>query len=132
MDFDDAVFFSKNNNNSRVKLAFTNLLSDIKHWSKTSGASLSLSKCKTLHICNKHYCNPPTVIYNNFNIENKFNFSHHCINLKKKLTSLLYIIKYLSSKKSSVHTNTLLNVTKALILPKIDYGIQIYSCQKSI
>ena len=97
------------------------------------------------YIYNKRNCNPPTLKYNNTTIlymlelkipgiifDHKFNFKQHCLQLRQNLTKRLNIIKFLSSKKYGIHSNTLLYVTKALILSKIGYGLQIYGhCPKS-
>ena len=58
--------------------------------------------------------------------DRKFSFKDHCLALRNKLATSLNIIKYLSTKNSQIHCNTLVNLTKSIILSKIDYGLAVY------
>ena len=136
---DDVLIFTKILDLNIVTNLFFEILNDLSHWSQTSGANIAYNKCCTFHICNKRYCNNIALSYNNVNIENvntfkflgvtfdsKYTFKTHCTLLRKSLAQRLNIIKYLSSKRCLIHPTTLLQVTRALILSKIDYGLHIY------
>ena len=101
----------------------------------TSVAKIPYSKCNLFHICNKKNCSNLTLSYNNVIIskvstlrflvvffDSKYTFKEHCSILRKSLAQRLNIINNLSSKHCLVHQSTLLQVTRALILSKIDYG----------
>ncbi|XP_049318608.1 uncharacterized protein LOC125780366 [Bactrocera dorsalis] len=59
-------------------------------------------------------------------LDSKYSFKAHCKHIKDCLVTRLNIIKYLTSKKSLIHPLTLINVTKALVISKIDYALPIY------
>ncbi len=136
---DDAIVYTNLKDPQAVNETFHKVLSEFKKWGLKSGASISIPKCKLLHICKKVKCNFPQLVFDNTIIQsvsnlkilgiwfdNKFTFKHQCINLRKNLSKRLNIIKYISSKKSFIHSNTLINITKAIILSKIDYGLPIF------
>ncbi len=75
--------------------------------------------------------NKPIEIVNDLKIlgiifDKRFTFRKQCISIRKNLAARLNIIKYLTSNKSFINIHTLINVTRALILSKIDYGLPIY------
>lgn len=64
--------------------------------------------------------------------DSKLTFKSHCLKLRNKLVERLNVIKFLSSRRSFIHTNTLVNATKSLILSKVDHGLPIYGwCAKT-
>uniref|UniRef100_W8B1H2 RNA-directed DNA polymerase from mobile element jockey n=1 Tax=Ceratitis capitata TaxID=7213 RepID=W8B1H2_CERCA len=142
---DDVLIFSKNNGLLESQHKFSKILDDIAVWSEGSGASISYEKCNIIHICRKKNYPDYDFIYNNVVIKNvkqlkilgitfnkTLNFKQHCLDLRKKLNSRLNIIKYLTSKNSRIHTESLINVTRSLILGVIDYGLSIYGqCAKT-
>ena len=142
---DDIIIFTKIKDLNVIKETFNNILNNISDWSESSGSSISYSKCNILHICRKTSCTQFSFSYNNVNIESvpmlrilglyfdcKYTFKSHCSILRKSLAERLNIIKYLSSKHCHVHPTTLINLTRALILSKIDYGLPIYGkCAES-
>jgi len=142
---DDAIIFTKIKNINIVKIKFLEILHEINSWGATSGASLATDKCQLLHICRKHRCNPFNIDFNNKIIKNvnflkflgitfdsKLIFQQHCKILKQQLETRFNIIKFLSSKYSCIHINPLVEITRALMLSKIDYGLPIFKwCAKS-
>ena len=142
---DDISILTKVNNVNECKNLLSNAINDILVWSNASGAKLSLNKCKLLHVCRKHQCPELILSIHNVQIENvknlnilgltfdnRYKWIQHCLDLKKSLAARLNIIKYLGSKKSHLHINTISSITKMLVLSKIDYGIYIYgNCPKS-
>uniref|UniRef100_W8BGW3 RNA-directed DNA polymerase from mobile element jockey n=1 Tax=Ceratitis capitata TaxID=7213 RepID=W8BGW3_CERCA len=142
---DDVLVFSKSNNFTTTQTIFSNILNEIYNWSNNSGANISYEKCHLFHVCRKQTCQNNYLTYRNHKIENvnclkilgvifdkTLNFKQHCKHLRKKLNTRLNIVKYLASKHSKVHPDTLINVTKTLILSVIDYGLPIYGqCAKS-
>jgi len=136
---DDIIILTKEKNLRTVKNTFLKILQDLESWGISSGASLSIEKCHTLHICRKVHCCFPTLEFRNKTIQtvtnlkilgiifdSRFSFKEHCITLRKQLEVRANIIKFLSSKFSHIHPNILTNITRALILSKIEYGLPIY------
>nr|AMS38373.1 hypothetical protein [Bactrocera tryoni] len=142
---DDVLIYTKVSDVNLAQSLFTNILARIETWSLESGASLSLDKTHILHVCRKQNCNGISLTHNQTNIECKtqlkilglifdsnYNFNAHCKYVRNSLMSRLNIVKYLSSKHSFIHPNTLVNVVRALLTSKIDYGLPIYgNCSKS-
>nr|AAA74495.1 unknown protein [Drosophila teissieri] len=132
-DFFLIINFKKNTN-----ISLDNLLNDIGNWGSYSGASLSLSKCQHLHICKKHHCTSkiscnniqiPTVTslkILGITINNKYKWNTHIYSLLPKLYNKLNIIKCLSSPKFNCNTLSLLNVAKATVIAKLEYGLFLY------
>ena len=136
---DDAIIFTKTSDMNTVQTTFTNILNDIKEWGKTSGANLSIDKCKILHICRKKNCTSFNLSYENIAIEcvnhlkilgivfeKNFTFKQQCLKLRYDLAARLNIIKYLSSKHCHIHVNILTQITRALVLSKIEYALPIF------
>ena len=136
---DDLYVICNKKDPNEIKEQFIKILNSITEWGKYSGASISIEKCKHLHVCRKHRCSNIDLRYYNYIIENVSNLSilglvfdnrrtykHHCMYLKTNLAARLDVIKYLSSINSFIHTNTLLNITKLIIQSKIDYALTIY------
>ena len=136
---DDAIIFTKVTDMVKVESIFCNILKDIKEWGKISGANLSIEKCKMLHICKKKNCTKFNLSYDNISIdfvnninilgiifEEKFTFKQQCLNLRKSLATRLSIVKYLTSKHCHIHTNTLIQITRSLILSKIEYALPVF------
>ena len=132
------MVFTKIKDNNKVKDAFTYILRDIDNWSNASCATLSIEKCDLLHICNKKNCHLFDVEYKNIKIkrvnnlrilsiifDKSFNFKEHCLQLRKSLNSRLNIIKFLTSKICNINISTMVNITRSMLLSKIDYGLPI-------
>jgi len=142
---DDAIIFTKIKNINTVREKFLEILQEINSWGATSGASLAIEKCQTLHICRKQRCNLSDIVFNSRTIkdvnflkilgitfDSKLLFKQHCQTLRKQLETRFNIIKFLSSKYSYIHIKTLIDITRALMLSKIDYGLPIFGwCAKS-
>ena len=108
-------------------------------WCNYSGVKISEDKCKHLHICRKHNCLNSSVSINASRLENVVNlkilgitfnnrylWNIHVNNLINSLQNRLNVIKSLSNLSLEPNTNSLLNIVKATILSKIDYGLPIY------
>jgi len=130
---DDAIIFTKIKNINVVKIQFLEILHEINSWGATSGASLATDKCQLLHIFRKHRCNPFNIDVNNKIIKNvnflkilgitfdsKLVFQQHCQILRQQLETRFNIIKFVSSKYSCMHIKTIIEITRALMLSKID------------
>ena len=137
---DDLYILCKQKDNRQTKNHFETILKNLQSWSLKSGAKLSLNKTKILHICKKHKCNFHNIDINidSYRIEivdnlkilgmifnNKYTWKDHCLLLKKTIATRSNLICYLSNK-SFVHINTLVYLTRMLILSKIDYGLYLY------
>ena len=136
---DDVFIFTKTTDLNIVANTFREILNELSKWGTKSGANISFQKTNTFHICNKTNCSNITLTYNNINITNvntlrflgiifdkKYTFKDHCLYVRNNIINKLNIIKFLSSKHCHVHPTTLLQITKALILSKIEYGLPIY------
>ncbi|XP_017487099.1 PREDICTED: RNA-directed DNA polymerase from mobile element jockey-like [Rhagoletis zephyria] len=136
---DDLLLFSKSSDLSSISSTFKEILSQLSLWSLSSGASISYSKSKMLHICRKHNCNFPAISFNNVNIscsptlkflgiilDNKYVFKQHCQYIRNRIIKNTNIVKYLSCKRSFIGPALLINVVKALVLSVINYALEIY------
>lgn len=134
---DDLYIFCKKNSNMECNNILQDALNKLNDWSLKSGAKISIDKTKKLHICRKQLCDIQSfgMTVNNTNIENvnqlkilgilftnNYSWNKHFLSLKKSLIKRANIISFLSSKKSFIHINTLVYITKTLVLSKIDYG----------
>ncbi|XP_049316160.1 RNA-directed DNA polymerase from mobile element jockey isoform X1 [Bactrocera dorsalis] len=142
---DDVLIFSALKNLNQVKIIFSNILTEIAEWSKTSGTKVSASKSATFHVCRKRKCTFPNLSFESTQIphtttlrilglifDKKLTFKEHCKYVRLSLLNRLNIIKFLSSKHCHIHISTLVNIVKALMLSKIDFGLAIYGhCAKS-
>lgn len=137
---DDMYLISRRKSDLENDTTLKNVLIDILAWSESSGARISFEKTKKMHICRKHKCknkdsiitidNHAIAIVNKLRIlgiifSSKYNWKEHCTVLKNSLSKRVNLICYLS-QKSHIHVNTLINLTKTLILSKIDYGLFLY------
>ena len=59
--------------------------------------------------------------------DNKLDWSLHLEKVKNKCISILNLLKTIASSKRKTNSSILLNVYKALILPRLEYGCQAYS-----
>lgn len=134
---DDLNLIIRSNGKNPV-LSLNGLFDDIKNWCDRSGAVLSTTKCKYLHICRKINCHC-TIQTGDFTIceveslrllglyvNSRYNWKDHIEFLASSLSNRLNIVKYLSNFKLNCNTDTLISVTRALIISKINYGLQIY------
>uniref|UniRef100_W8BNQ0 Putative RNA-directed DNA polymerase from transposon X-element n=1 Tax=Ceratitis capitata TaxID=7213 RepID=W8BNQ0_CERCA len=141
---DDIVIFSKVKDLTVIRTIFLKILTDLINWSHGSGAKLSVNKSSFFHICRKRRCTPPSLSLNDISVPNtdtlkilgiifdkKLTFKQHCKFIRISLFYKLNIIKFLSSKHSFVSISTLINLTRVLLLAKIDFGLAIYGhCAK--
>jgi len=114
------------------------LFEDISNWCNLSGASLSLSKCKHIHICRKHNCVCQLSTVTNsictvaeltmlgLSFDTKYKWQPHINKLAKSLTNSINIIKCLSNDKYNCQPLTLVQIVRCLCLSKIDYGLPFY------
>lgn len=113
----------------------TDLFNQISNWGSYSGAVLSANKCKHLHICKKHDCSC-LVKFSCVYLENveilrflglTFNHRYHweTQNLVKNLQARIDVIKCLSSSKYNC-IYSIVYASKALIVSKISFGLEIY------
>lgn len=114
------------------------LLDDISSWCEYSGATLSVTKCKHLHICRKHSCNPNLLNNNSIipsvdslkilgvTFNNRFRWNTHIESIIPGLNNRLNIIKCLASTKFNCNTISILTTVHALIKSKFEYGLVIY------
>jgi len=140
---DDFKLILKLKNRKNININLNPIIATILDRAEYSGAKLSTTKCKHLHVCRKQNCNC-TLSTGNIQIQNEtslkilgvhFNNKHrwntHTELLSHSLKQSINIIKCLSSPKFNCNTSTLLNATKATIIAKADYGLPIYGyCQK--
>lgn len=135
---DDFNLLVKLDKEKNITINLDSLALNISNWCSYSGASISLDKCKHMHICNKHNCHC-TISFGNFHLQNvrslkmlgvlfnaKHNWNSHIDYLIDPLHQRLNIIKCLSSLKYNCSTLTLISVVKALLLSKIDFALPLY------
>lgn len=119
-------------------LALNGLFDNIKDWCEISGAILSDTKCKYIHICRKKNCHC-TIQSGNFSIteattlrllglyiNQKYNWKDHISFLSTSLSKRLNVIKCLSSSKFNCNISTLTSIIRSLMLSKVNYLLPIY------
>lgn len=121
-----------------INLNLDDLFNSINQWCDNSGATISITKCKYLHICRLKNCNF-SIQSSNICISKvdclrilgvffnkRYKWNHHIEYLTTSLSNRLNIIKCLSSRKLNCNSLTLISITNALIVSKINYGLSIY------
>jgi len=133
---DDYHIFKNINKDTQINI--DRLVNIIHSWCQYSGVVLSLNKGKHLHFCKKHSCklwisttltpidNTNTLKILGITFNKKFNWTDHVASLVSSLSNRVNIIKCLSSIKFNCNHLTTLNIIKALILSKIDFGLPFY------
>jgi len=101
------------------------LFPDILNWCSYSGAKLSISKCKHLHIYRKTNCNFKTNS-TACPLSSSDHIKEHIDSLTVQISKRLNIIKWLASQKYNCDTRTLISLTNALIMNKIEYCLPFY------
>lgn len=135
---DDFNIIVRSCSSKNPKIDLNHLVNDILNWCKYSGAVLSQTKCKYIHICRKQNCKC-SLIANQIQIaevdnlrilgiifNKRYNWNSHIDQLQSSLKNQLNVIKCLSSPKFESNVISLLSVVKSLITSKINYGIFLY------
>lgn len=128
----------KSNKEKCPIIDLNNLFHDILTWCDYSGANLSPTKNRYIHLCRKHNCQC-TVLSRNINlfpcdelkilgiiINKRYRWNSHIDHLSTSLVTQLNIVKCLSSPKFQCDTQSILTIVKTLFIPKISYGIFLY------
>lgn len=114
------------------------LFQDILNWCEYSGAKLSPTKCKYIHICRKQNCNcnilTSDILLSHSDelkilgiiVNKKYKWNSHIDYLTSSLTKQLNVIKCLSSPKLNCNTYSLVTTIKSLIISKISYGLFLF------
>jgi len=135
---DDLNLILKLKKRKNFNINLNPIITSILDWAEDSGAKLSTTKCKHLHVCRKHNCNCALSTGNiqiqnetslkilGVHFNNKYRWKTNTELLSHSLKQSINIIKCLSRPKLNCNTSTLLNVTKATITAKTDYGLPIY------
>lgn len=136
---DDLAIYYKGKNINTITLKIQNTLLNLEEWSKITGFKFSTLKTKAMLFTRKRNLNRPTLKLYQQNIEyvdklkflgvtldNKLNWSHHIVNLKKECFQRLNILKILGHHKWGAQKEVLLNLYRSLIRSKIDYGCISY------
>ena len=77
----------------------------------------------TININNNAIKNVESLKILSIHFSKKYTWKEHYISLKKSLVQRVNLIRFLSSKRSYLHINTLAYLVKSLILSKVDYGL---------
>ena len=136
---DDLYIYRTMNNQNIFNAKLSELFELLSTWCKYSGVKISNQKCKHLHICKKISCTNIVININLSRLENvsdlrilgitfdkKYLWTPHVKNLCKSLQNRLNVITCLSNLNLEPNTKSLIDITKATIMSKIDYGLTIY------
>jgi len=126
-DFTIVRQISKRTMNANINALFT----DILNWCSYSGAKLSISTCKHLHICRKPNCNfkinsTAYPLSSSDHKTKRYRWKKHIDSLTDQISKRLNIIKLLASRKYNCDIRTLISLTNALIMTKIDFCLPFY------
>ncbi|XP_075150380.1 uncharacterized protein LOC142224489 [Haematobia irritans] len=135
---DDFNIIVSSNKQKNPRINLNETFNNIQRWSVTSGASLSSTKCKFIHICRKQSCvcllESSDYILNEANslrilglhINKRYSWSTHIDKLIGSLQKHLNIIKCLACKSYNCSTDTLISIVNALILSRIRFTLPFY------
>lgn len=135
---DDFNLIIRSSREKNINLNLDNLFNNINLWCDNSGATLSTTKCKYLHICRLQNCNcsirSSNILISKVDslrilgvfINSRYKWNDHIEYLRTSLSNRLNIIKCLASRQLNCNTLTLISIVKALIISKINYGLSIF------
>ena len=124
--------------NKRILVNLDSVFADINDWCNLSGASLSVSKCKYIHICRLSNCNcdvrsslitlskVDTLRILGLFLNKRYNWKDHVEHLQSSISRRLDILKFLANQRLNCNIINLISITKALVLSKINYGLPFF------
>ncbi len=116
-------------------------LNSLYKWSLLNGFTFSPGKSAAIHFCRLYSCmqeinlhinsipipTAPTATYLGLIFDSKLTWRPYLQHLKRSSTRKLNIIRKLAHSSYGAETTTLLNIYKAIIQSKLDYGAVVYS-----
>ena len=137
---DDFVICYRSSMLSAAERQLQQCLNKLQTWADKNGFTFSKSKTVCVHFCNKRGIFPqPTLTLNNSQIpvvnetkflgvifDGKLNFKSHIAYLKEKCLKSLNLIKVVANTKWGADRDSLLQLYRALIRSKLDYGCVVY------
>jgi ribonuclease HI len=142
---DDWAILASSRNIRGANAAVQNTLDKISDWTAKNGFKISADKTKVITITKRKFDDEHhTNIFLNGNviervsqhtilglvIDERLNWSSHLKKVKDKANSKLNILKCLAGKKWGADASILLKIHKAVVLPTLRYGEEIYGSAK--
>ena len=137
---DDLVIFMSGNDTHKIKNTLQHTINKLKMWSQSVGLKFSEAKTKMMHFSRKYNKTPcPTIMLYNQPIDQvheykflglifdeKLSWHKHIYTIKSDSLKRLNIIKMLAHTSWGAHRKSLLNIYRALVVTKIEYGSVCY------
>ena len=143
MYIDDCIIAYKNKSIDSIGIELNKTLQTIENWALNNGVIFSSTKTEAILFTNKRKNIYPKLTFKNNLIkysktymflglifDEKLNFIPHVNYLKRKCIKTMNIIKVLSNYKWGANEDKLLDIYRAKIRSKLDYGCQIYGAAR--
>jgi len=138
---DDIFIYTISAELTEIGQTLTKSIQSLTSWSRIHGFSFAPEKTKAIHFTNvRKHDNLPHLTMMSQTIQyvthtkflglifdTKLKWLKHIKELKEQCVKKLQILKYLSGVKWGGDRRTLKNLHRALILSKIDYGVEVYA-----
>ena len=137
---DDLVIYMSGNDMNLIARSLQITIDNLCEWLETIGLNFSEAKTKYMHFSRKYKKDnirsmtlkgvPIEAVQEHkflgLTMDQKLSWKNHIKKLKTDTTKRLNIIKMLSHTSWGAHRKNLINIHKALIIPKLDYGSICY------
>nr|CAH7746851.1 unnamed protein product [Callosobruchus chinensis] len=137
---DDIVIYHTGTDYKQSERLLQNCLDTLPTWATNNGLAFSPDKSTNVHFCRKRICPRLGITHidgkeipckNSHKFlgvifDSRLSWNPHITYLKDKCAIDMRLIKMLSHTSWGSHRNSILNIYKATILSKIDYGSQCY------
>jgi len=138
---DDTILYVKCKNILDGQLLLQRAIDLLLNWSSTNGLSFSPPKSSAIHFCRIRNCpknlelslhNSPIPLTSSLKVlglilDNKLSWKPHILHVKTSCALRLNILRKLSHTTYGADRISLIQIYKALILSKIEYGLPAYS-----
>lgn len=141
---DDIILISASNSIAQSRKNLQSGIDKVKQWSRWTGYEISHHKSKILHICNSFYHRLKPIKYKDSTIPNvrkadilgvtfdrHLTFNQHSTRVKKEAKSRINLFRLLGTGKHRASRQILLRIINGWLLPKLLYGIEIVSRERS-
>lgn len=142
---DDLTVFIQCKNPTLGKSVLQEAVDNISAWSRDNGFRFSESKTTSIHFCRVRNCDhhlqislnnttlthASNIRYLGLVFDEKLNWKTHINHLKQACFSKINLLKKLSNTHYGANRFSLLNIYKALIRSKCDYGLPVFSSAKN-
>lgn len=137
---DDLLIYVSGKNHQQMKYLIQNAICQLENWSKSSGFAFSAEKTKcilfskkrrrltpTLTLCGNHLQFTECMRYLGVYFDHKLSWKTHIEHLKVSCNRSICLMRCIANHQWGAESNILLQLYRALIRSKTDYGLIAYS-----